>query len=331
MMLVTHIVSRKQDRQWKGIPTIERAGNGRLWCAFFTGGPIEPDVENYVVTTTSNDGGVTWSEPKSTVEFPGATRVFDPCLWHDPSGLLWLFYNRACLGPVDHTLWALTADNSGEAALAWSEPRQIDVGVPFAFRLNKPTVLSTGEWLLPVTWAREDPGGWFAGARQLQGVAISGSAGENWSLHGAVEAPEWALENMILDRCDGTLLMLIRTGSGLLWSSRSEDRGRTWDDATPTEIVNPGVRFFLRRLSDGRVLLINTPNPTQRKGMKAYLSELDDGTGFGGGLELDERANVSYPDCIEAPDGTLHVVHDCDRGGIGEIIHQTFRPEDIGG
>jgi len=330
-MLRTFTVSTKQDRLWQGIPSIERAGNGRLWAAFFTGGPKEPDVDNYVVLCSSTDGGQTWSDPASVVQFRGGMRVFDPCLWHDPSGKLWLIYNRACLDPTDHTLWAIATTNSDAASPPWSEPRQIDVGVPFAFRLNKPTVLSSGDWLLPVTWAREAPGEWFAFHNQLQGVAISTDQGGNWKLCGAVEAPAWALECMTLERLDGSLLMLTRTGAGVLWQSHSADCGRTWSEGLPTDIVNPGVRFFIRRLGCGRVLLINTPNPSERTGMWAYLSEKDDGTGFGRGLELDGRQSVSYPDAVEAPDGTIHAIHDRDRGGVGEIIYQSFRVDDIPG
>jgi predicted neuraminidase len=259
------------------------------------------------------------------------SRVFDPCLWHDPSGRLWLFYNRNNVAEADHTLWAITTTGSDVRAPEWSEPRQIDVGVPFAFRLNKPTVLSTGAWLLPVTWAREATGDWFALNSQLQGVAISTDQGETWDLHGAVEAPPWALENMVLERTDGTLLMLMRTGAGMIYLSHSADGGLTWTASSPTAIVNPGVRFFIRRLASRRVLLINTPDPKERRTMYAYGSDADDGTGWGEGLLLDERAGVSYPDAVQAPDGTIHMVHDCDRQGVGEILYRSFREEDVPG
>jgi len=200
--------------------------------------------------------------------------------------------------------------------------------VPFAFRLNKPTVLSTGEWLLPVPWARSAPEGWFVGPGQLQGVALSADAGASWSFHGAIEAPNWALENMIVERRDGKLWMLIRTGAGVLWESFSSDRGRTWTESAPTGIVNPGVRFFIRRLASGRLLLINTPNPKARTSLFAYLSD-DDGAAFGPGLLLDGRERVSYPDAVQTPGGEIYAMHDCDRGGPGEIVLNVFTEEEI--
>ncbi|MBM3499324.1 MAG: exo-alpha-sialidase [Armatimonadetes bacterium] len=328
-MLRKHTVSVKGPRLWQGIPSIERAAHGRLWCAFFSGGTHEPHPDNCLLLTTSEDDGETWEAPRTLIDPPGATRVFDPCLWHDPTGKLWLIYNQANLDRSEHSLWALTTIGSGSRSPAWSEPRPIDLAVPFAFRLNKPTVLSSGAWLLPVTWAREAPGDWFAGDRQLQGVAVSGDAGVSWALHGAVEAPAWALENMILERGDGSLLMLIRTGAGLLYQSRSTDGGVSWTASRPTEIVNPGVRFCLRRLASGRVLLINTPDPKERRTMYAYLSEADDGTEWGPGLLLDDRTAVSYPDAVEGPDGVIHMVHDCDRQGAGEILYRSFTEEDL--
>ena len=323
------VIADKGAREWQGIPTIERAANGRLWSAFFTGGPREPDPDNKILLTTSADDGATWTPPDVVVDPPGPTRAYDPCLWHDPSGRLWLFYNLADLGDREFAVWAMVAEESGTATPRWSEPRRIDLGVPFAFRLNKPTVPVDGSWLLPVTWAREAPTAWFAGEGQLQGVAISRDRGASWTFHGAVEAPAWALENMVVERAGGLLWMLIRTGSGVLWQSFSEDGGVTWSKATPTDIVNPGVRFFVRRLASERLLLINTPNPTARQGMVAYLSDPQDETRFVGGLELDSRDMVSYPDAVQAPDGRIYSVHDHDRQGVGEIRLSVFSEEEI--
>ena len=324
------VIATKQDRQWQGIPAIERAANGRLWAAFFSGGPKEPDPTNFVLLSTSEDDGVTWSEPMNTVDLPGDTRVYDPSLWHDPNGRLWLFYNHACLDPKDFSIWAMTTDNSDSATPTWSAPRKIEVGVPFAFRLNKPTVLTNGDWLLPVTWADAAPDDWFAMTGQLQGVAISSDQGGTWSFHGAVDAPRWALENMFLERADGRVWMLIRTGAGVLWESFSADGGRTWTEAQPTTIVNPGVRFFIGRLASGRILLINTPDPKRRQTMLAYVADDEEGIASAtSGLLLDGRNSVSYPDAVQGPDGTIYAVHDYDRAGHGEIVLSVFEEADI--
>jgi predicted neuraminidase len=328
-MLHRSIISTKDGRPWQGIPTIERAPNGRLWCAFYTGGPKEPDPDNVLLLTTSADDGRTWSVLETIVAPSGATRAYDPCLWHDPQGRLWLIYNQANLETRTFGLWAMVADASDRADPCWGAPFQIELPAPFCFRLNKPTVLSSGEWLLPVTWAKRVPEGWFARGEQLQGVAISCDGGASWALQGEVVAPAWALENMIVERRDGSLWMLIRTGAGVLWESISHDRGRTWGPGAPTAIVNPGSRFFIRRLASGGLLLINTSNPRERRGLHACLNDGSDGVAFERCLQLDDRDRVSYPDAVQAPDGRIYCVHDCDRQGLGEILLSVFREEDL--
>ena len=47
--------------------------------------------------------------------------------------------------------------------------------------------------------------------------------------------------------------------------------------------------------------------------------------------ELDGRDRVSYPDAVQAPDGAIYAVHDCDRGGAGEIVLSVFRGEEVAG
>src|SRR4051794_3723316 len=80
-------------RMFQGIPDIERAANGRLWATWYGGGTGE-DRHNYIMLVTSGDDGRTWSSLKLVLDpdRDGPVRAFDPCLWHDPSGKLWLFW-----------------------------------------------------------------------------------------------------------------------------------------------------------------------------------------------------------------------------------------------
>jgi len=324
------IVWTKGPRQWQGIPGIECAANGRLWCTFYSGGPKEPDPGNLILLTTSGDDGETWSEPVVMADPPGATRAYDPCLWHDPEGRLWLIYNHADLEKREYSVWARVAENAGTVDTVWGAPRELVLDASFVVRLNKPLALESGDWVMPVTWERAAPGAsWFAGGAELQGVAISRDRGVSWTLRGAVEAPRWALENMIVELLDGRLWMLIRSGGGTIWQSFSEDGGVTWSAGSPTAIVNPGSRFFVRRLMSGRLLLINSPRPDARRGLIASLSDPDDEMTFVGRLALDDREPVSYPDAVQDSDGRIFAVHDWDRGGAGEIRLSVFSEDEI--
>ena len=127
----TTTIATKGTRNWMGIPAITRAPNGRLWAAFFSGGPKEPDIDNHILITTSDDDGETWSDPAIIADPPGRTRAYDPCLWHDPQGRMWLFYNRANLESEAFTVWAIVTDDASGAAPLWSDVGLAwDCGVP---------------------------------------------------------------------------------------------------------------------------------------------------------------------------------------------------------
>ena len=71
----------------------------------------------------------------------------------------------------------------------------------------------------------------------------------------------------------------------------------------------------------------STHNPLPDPHLTAYLSE-DDCKTWKGGLLLDERESVSYPDGIQAPDGTIYIAYDRKRVN-GEVLMATFTEDDI--
>ena len=77
------------------------------------------------------------------------------------------------------------------------------------------------------------------------------------------------------------------------------------------------------------MLLINTPDPHRRKGLRAYVSNCHEETRLGAGVELDPRDKVSYPDAVQSPDGLIYAVHDCDRQGVGEILLDVLSEAEI--
>ena len=63
-------------------------------------------------------------------------------------------------------MFARTCDDPDAARLVWSEEFRVGYDeAALSFRVNKPTVLSTGEWSMPVTHAAEPIHDWFAGPK----------------------------------------------------------------------------------------------------------------------------------------------------------------------
>lgn len=321
-----------KSRLWQGIPGIERAPNGRLWATWYSGGKREPSEHNYVLLVTSGDDGKSWSGPKIVVDPPGPARAYDPMLWHDPQGRLWFVWaqNAGPPGP-----YAIHTENSGSKNPTWSpvrrlyppdedyESREKSPPIHADLVLNKPLVLESGVWLLPLR--RSIP-------EVRMGVLLSSDRGKSWKRYGDISVPGPSQgEPMVVARADGSLWMLIRATGGRIWESVSRDNGRTWSESGPTKIVNPRVRFFLGRLASGRLLLINTHHENARVTMQASLSEDDGRTWTFRPLMLDERASVSYPDAVQAPDGTIYAVHDRERHGAKEILLSVFTEADVMG
>ena len=326
-------------RTWQGIPGLERTAHGRVFVSWFTGGPKEPAPDNTVVLSFSDDGGKTFSPPQAmALPLNDGTRCYDPCLWIDPKGRLWYLFNRSLKDSTRHGVYARVCADPDATPPVWGAEFRVGFDSPFSFRMNKPIVLSTGEWVMPVTHALEPVAAWAGfDPKQVQGVGISTDEGKTWTLHGAVKTPGAALENMIVELRDGRLWMLIRTAK-VLWESHSSDRGRTWTKAAPTTIATPHSRFFIRRLASGNLLLVNHYKFTGRSHLTAQLST-DDGRTWNDGLLLDERGGpnfpngvpggVSYPDGVQDADGLVWITYDRDRNGAGEILLARFREEDV--
>ena len=323
-------------RAFQGIPSLACGRDGRLWAVWYGGVTPDEDHNNYVVLAVSTDNGATWSDEKLVVDPEGPVRAFDPEIWLAPDGRLWLFWAQGLdeptkIGPSG--VWAMTAVEADGPEATWSVPRRLCDGV----MMCKPIVLSGDEWALPVSfWARR--------SAASAGIVVSSDRGATWTERGAVDVPPEVRdhdEHMLVERRDGSLWMWVRTTYGI-GESVSADGGRTWGDLTASTVPHVKSRFFVRRLRSGRLLLVrhdpangdfadgdsaHGASAGTRSHLKAFVSS-DDGATWGGGLLLDDRRGVSYPDGDESGDGTILITYDYDRTGAREILMAAFREED---
>ncbi|MCA9136810.1 MAG: exo-alpha-sialidase [Planctomycetales bacterium] len=311
------------NRAFQGIPSMAVSPGGRLWATWYAGKTPKEDENNYVVLSTSNDDGKTWTEVLIVdPDEGGPVRAYDPELWMAPDGKLRLSWAQA----IGHEgtvagVWFLTITNPEDGQPRYEPAKRITDGV----MMCKPTVLSSGNWALPAsTWRKTDNS-----ARMI----VSKDAGATWALRGACNVPEKDRafdEHMIIERRDGTLWLLARTRYGI-GESVSTDSGKTWPELSPSKIAHPSARFFIRRLDSGKLLLVKHGPIDERIGrshLTAFLSD-DDGQTWSGGLLLDDRSSVSYPDGQQTADGTIRIIYDFSRTGERHILMATFREQDV--
>ena len=319
-----------ETRAFTGISSLAVSQNGRLWVTWYAGSTPGEDENNYVVVSTSGDQGETWEEVLVIDSYSEMVRSYDPEIWIDPDGKLWVFWAQATyIGGTWKLVeegtragvWVLTTKNPDDADPEWSEPRRLTDGV----MMCKPTVLSTGEWALPVSlWKMVD---------EHAQMVVSKDRGESWEARGGATVPRDARhydEHMIVERKDGSLWMLIRTRYGI-GQSISQDRGMTWSPVVPSTIQHPSARFFIQRLNSGNLLLVKhgpIDMRTQRSHLMAFISR-DDGHSWSDGLLLDQRRGISYPDGQQTSDGTIYITYDYDRRGYQNILMTRFTEDDV--
>lgn len=318
------------NRKFTGIPSIAVSPGGRLWATWYAGITPGEDQNNYVVVATSGDNGETWEEVLAIVPVHEQVRAYDPEIWIDPDGKLWIFWAQATYAGSTWTLvsegtmagvWALTTNEPDNNEPEWAEPKRLTDGV----MMCKPIVLTSGEWVLPASMWKITEGS----ARMV----VSYDRGETWDMRGAATVPEDVRsydEHMIVERKDGSLWMLIRTRYGI-GQSISNDRGESWSPVTPSRIQHPAARFFITRLNSGNMLLVKhgpIDMSTGRSHLMAFISK-DDGHSWSDGLLLDERPGVSYPDGQQVSDGTIYIIYDYDRRDSQNVLMTSFTEDDI--
>jgi hypothetical protein len=334
---------RRANRTCSGVPSLAITPGGRLWVAWYSGTTPGEKIERcpsaYVVVTTSGDGGKTWKEVLAIdPDGPGPLKSMDPRPWVDPAGRLWIIWHTTING-VSHLYqqkkaWAILADDGESANPAWSAPRYIADGV----MINQPAVLSTGDWLFAVHDRKSVETG-------LIKAVVSEDDGQSFQVRGEVEVSHelHGIEPMAVERKDGSLWMLIRTGNaGDLATPQgiseifSKDRGVTWTPPRPSPIQHTASRFHISRLQSGNLLLVKHSGikvdlasmKKQRRELTAFLSP-DDGRSWSPGLVIDERVGCSYPDAKQTADGMIYVTWDFNRSKDQEILMVTFREADV--
>ena len=295
-----------------------------MWATWYAGVTPAEDLNNYVVLSTSGDDGATWNEVLTVdPDAGGPVRSFDPELWVSPDGRLFFFWAQMEKGRRDAELgvWCIETAEPDAAQPTWSQPRRIGDGV----MMCKPLILSSGEWVLPISkWREHD---------NSAQMIVSNDRGKTWTLRGGCNVPladRQFDEHMFVERKDGSLWLLVRTKYGI-GESVSTDRGKTWPELKPSNILHTPSRFFISRLASGNLLLVKhgpLDTRTSRSHLTAYLSK-DDGKTWTGGLMLDERLGVSYPDGQQTPDGLIRIIYDYNRVADRNILMATFREEDV--
>jgi len=346
-------------RLWQGISGIEyieyskyeqtqNISGGRLWATWYSGGRGE-GIYNYVVLATSDDEGETWTDARVIIDPDniGSVRAFDPVLWTDPNGKMWIFWNQESgytLSDPQKGVWGMYTENPYEQDPVWSNPIRLCNGV----MMNKPAVIEdeNGEdaWILSSYVRIAETAISAEYGPNLYKFTDYGNAWETFAnINGEEELvpPDEYLEHMLVQNDDGALRVLVRSAAGIL-DVVSSDYGKTWSggelmtDAEGNVITTTVSRVYIGQImdSDGQItgktqLLVYHNNTTgARDNLTAAISE-DGGKTWPYKLTLHSAAGCSYPDAVQISNGTIYVTYDNNRYGLKQILFAKITVDDI--
>ena len=236
-----------------------------FWCEYYITQPSRSFSGQYEKTRSSDaspcrisgkistDKGRSWSDTFTLQENIGADNVKHPNFLRLPSGRILFSYTVRDISHQDLRIYIKTSDDECES---WSESRQISSkeGVYFT---NADHILmhATGRIILPC-----HAGPFYGEGDHWEAFCLySDDEGDTWSeSETKMDLPKrGAEEPAILERGDGSLLALLRTSLGCIYSSFSNDRGENWTAPEPTGLDSPSSATCAKRIPGrGDLLLI---------------------------------------------------------------------------
>jgi predicted neuraminidase len=289
--------------------TRERDPDVGIWVSRHVDGNWTPPVE------VAN--GVQYARPDGSVH---RHPCWNPVLFQPSDGPLLLFYK---VGPSPDAWWGMlmTSDDQGET---WSQPRRLPEGIDGPVK-NKPVELADGAIVCP---SSTEDNGW-----RLH-LEFTKDLGKTWVRTGPLNdgKAKGAIQPSMLFHQDGRWQMLARDRRrvGDVWTTWSDDQGRTWSELESTGLPNPSSGTDAVTLADGRQLLVynhrrraseDAPSTGSRSVLNVAVS--DDGVNWQAALVLDDggdEGEFSYPAVIQTADGLVHITYTWHRKRVKHVV-----------
>lgn len=309
--------------RYKHPASITELSNGDLYLTYY-GGDGEYALDTGVFGSRLRSGSKRWSRPVRIAHDPFRS-VGNPVVWQAPDGRVWLFY-VVRWGETWSTS-RIQGKVSDDGARTWSDSFVVSDVEGMMVR-NKPIVLSSGDYLLPVyheTGHDTENVGADSTSRFLR---WSGSD-RTWKPSGIIRSPKGNIQPAIAETSPGHLLAMCRRGGGYepvrdgyIVQSSSDDGGRIWSEGTNSTLPNPNAAIDLVQLASGALLLAYNDNMNERTPLTVALSR-DGGRTWPFRRNIAEGAgDYAYPYAIQTRDARIHVVFTTDERTV--VRHAIF-------
>jgi len=250
----------------------------------------------------SRDGGRTWGEKRMLQENIGGCNVMSAALLRLDDGTVLLGFIRK----DSHTSCSLFVRSSRDDGETFGPAIQVNTWKAYMGFVNDSLVQTrNGRVICPAYFSAA--GCWNPDEHYVARMCLSDDRGRTWrAAHDDVDCPlRGAMEPIVIERADQTLLMLIRTQTGWVYRSESRDGGESWTPPVPSVLPGQEAPIMARYVPGTAALILvwnaaydpNAPSHGGRRSVLHIAVSRDDLESMPTPLVLEhsDTATFSYP------------------------------------
>jgi predicted neuraminidase len=239
-----------------------------------------------------------WSPPRVAAKLRHDAH-WNPVLFNTPDGIIYLFFKVG--KEIDN--WETWVQHSSDDGKTWSKAVELvanDQGGRGPVR-NQPIVLSDGSWLAPSSIEHREV--WNAFTDRSTDNGISWKKSDTLQIDRSKITGSGIIQPALWESRPGHVHMLLRSSTGRICRSDSEDYGQTWSAVYTTDLPNNNSGIDVAHISGDTIALIYNPvseNWGDRYPISIAVST-DNGTTWPTKFDIEKGSGddeLSYPDLM---------------------------------
>lgn len=202
----------------------------------------------------SDDNGTTWGKEMLFKANTTGINIMCPNLLRiDAKKVLFVYGHKATRDVMD-----IYMQTSNDNAVTFDEPRKINTVQGYQpFNNARIMRLKSGRIILPVTISASASVGFYKAF-----CYYSDDLGATWHTSSLLSSDASLMEPGVVELPSGELLMVLRTTQGVLYFSKSTDKGTTWKTLYHSELITPESPATILKYKDKLVMFWNKTKHT---------------------------------------------------------------------